>query len=193
MDGKCTQPYTIRGTGRFAISRSQGSEAEQTNRGHLEAVAGQADAAGVRRAPWPRLRVAAKLPLVPDVATTARDVLLAAILLPLLVQWWSTYYPDAEPGGGGWVVQRMLAAKDVRHAAGACNGWPPNSRPSGGRGRSRPPMAMDGKIGPLGRPPRGLLRIEKLESEVAELKAGKSIHDRPSRAACLARGGRADI
>jgi hypothetical protein len=46
--------------------------------------------------------VAAKLPLVPDVATTARDVLLAAILLPLLVQWWSTYYPDAEPGGGGW-------------------------------------------------------------------------------------------
>ena len=137
--------------------------------------------------------MAAKLPLVPDVATTARDVLLAAILLPLLVQWWSTYYPDAEPGGGGWVVQRMLAAKDDRHAAGACNGWPPNSRPSGSRGRSRPPMAMDGKIGPLGRSPRGLLRIEKLESEAAELKAGKSIHDRPSRVACLARGGRADI
>lgn len=49
---------------------------------------------------------------MPDVATTARDVLLGAIVLPLLVQWWSTYYPDAEPGGGGWVVQRMLAAKD---------------------------------------------------------------------------------
>jgi len=44
MDGKCKQPYTIRGTGRFAISRSQGSEAEQTNRGHLEAAAGQAGA-----------------------------------------------------------------------------------------------------------------------------------------------------
>ena len=42
-------------------------------------------------------------------------------------------YPDAEPGGGGWVVQRMLAAKDERHAAGACNGWSPNSRPSGSR------------------------------------------------------------
>jgi len=54
-------------------------------------------------------------------------------------------------------------------------------------------MAMDGKIGPLGRSPRGLLRIEKLESEAAELKAGTSIHDRPPRAACLARGGRADI
>ena len=36
MDGWCKQPYTIRGAGRFAISRSQGSEAEQTKRGHLE-------------------------------------------------------------------------------------------------------------------------------------------------------------
>ena len=78
--------------------KQRSPHAEQPNRGHLEAAAGQADAAGVRRAPWPRLRVAAKLPQVPDVATTARDVLLAAILLPLLVQWWSTYYPDAEPG-----------------------------------------------------------------------------------------------
>ena len=66
-----------------------------------------------------RPEVVAKLPLVPDLATTARDVLLAAIVLPLVVQWWSTYYPGAEPGGGGWVVQRMLAAKDERHAAGA--------------------------------------------------------------------------
>lgn len=63
--------------------------------------------------------VMAKLPLVPDFATTARDVLLVAIVLPLAVQWWSTYYPGAEPGGGGWVVQRMLAAKDERHAAAA--------------------------------------------------------------------------
>jgi SSS family solute:Na+ symporter len=66
-----------------------------------------------------RPEVVAKLPLVPDFATTSRDVILAAIVLPLVVQWWSTYYPGAEPGGGGWVVQRMLAAKDERHAAGA--------------------------------------------------------------------------
>lgn len=66
-----------------------------------------------------RPEVAARLPLVPDLTTVARDVVIAAVLLPLLVQWWSTYYPGAEPGGGGWVVQRMLAAKNERHAAGA--------------------------------------------------------------------------
>ena len=36
MDGGNNHPYTLRGTGRFAISRLQGSEAEQTKRGHLE-------------------------------------------------------------------------------------------------------------------------------------------------------------
>jgi len=39
VDGKRKQSYTIRGTGRFATSRAQGSEAEQTNRGHAEAAA----------------------------------------------------------------------------------------------------------------------------------------------------------
>jgi SSS family transporter len=34
----------------------------------------------------------------------------------LLVTWWAVYYPGAEPGGGGYVAQRMLAAKDERHA-----------------------------------------------------------------------------
>ncbi|MCC6233479.1 MAG: Na+:solute symporter, partial [Verrucomicrobiales bacterium] len=38
---------------------------------------------------------------------------------PLAVQWWATYYPGAEPGGGGYVVQRILSARDERHAAGA--------------------------------------------------------------------------
>jgi len=40
------------------------------------------------------------------------------ILLPLLVQWWSVWYPGAEPGGGGFVAQRMLAARDERHSVG---------------------------------------------------------------------------
>src|SRR5512143_760428 len=34
----------------------------------------------------------------------------------LFVQWWAVYYPGAEPGGGGWSAQRMLAAKDPAHA-----------------------------------------------------------------------------
>lgn len=32
-------------------------------------------------------------------------------LIPLAVQWWSSWYPGAEPGGGGYIAQRMLAAK----------------------------------------------------------------------------------
>ena len=38
---------------------------------------------------------------------------------PLLVQWWGAWYPGSEPGGGGYVAQRMLAAKNERHATGA--------------------------------------------------------------------------
>ena len=41
------------------------------------------------------------------------------LIIPLVVQWWSVWYPGAEPGGGGYIAQRMLAAKDERHAAGA--------------------------------------------------------------------------
>jgi len=35
------------------------------------------------------------------------------------VQWWSVWYPGAEPGGGGFIVQRMLSAKDEKNAVGA--------------------------------------------------------------------------
>lgn len=41
------------------------------------------------------------------------------LIIPLVVQWWSVWYPGSEPGGGGYIAQRMLAAKDERHAAGA--------------------------------------------------------------------------
>ncbi len=34
----------------------------------------------------------------------------------LLMQWWATWYPGAEPGGGGYVVQRMASCKDERHS-----------------------------------------------------------------------------
>jgi solute:Na+ symporter, SSS family len=42
--------------------------------------------------------------------------LAASTAVYLLVNWWAVYYPGAEPGGGGYVAQRMLAAKDERHA-----------------------------------------------------------------------------
>jgi solute:Na+ symporter, SSS family len=55
-----------------------------------------------------------------DLSTNeTRTELLTTLLIPLIVQWWSVWYPGAEPGGGGYVVQRMLAAKSDRHATGA--------------------------------------------------------------------------
>lgn len=41
------------------------------------------------------------------------------LVIPLAVQWWSVWYPGAEPGGGGYIVQRMLAAKNKAHATKA--------------------------------------------------------------------------
>ena len=41
------------------------------------------------------------------------------LLVPLAVQWWASYYPGAEPGGGGYIAQRMLSAKDEKNAVGA--------------------------------------------------------------------------
>jgi Na+/proline symporter len=40
-------------------------------------------------------------------------------IIPLAVQWWSVWYPGAEPGGGGYIVQRMLSAKSEKHALAA--------------------------------------------------------------------------
>jgi SSS family solute:Na+ symporter len=39
-----------------------------------------------------------------------------AFFVALFVQWWAVYYPGAEPGGGGWIAQRMLAGKNSKHA-----------------------------------------------------------------------------
>jgi Na+/proline symporter len=40
-------------------------------------------------------------------------------IIPFALQWWSSYYPGAEPGGGGYVAQRMMAAKNENHATKA--------------------------------------------------------------------------
>jgi Na+/proline symporter len=45
-------------------------------------------------------------------------LLWSIMLIPLLIGWWSTWYPGAEPGGGSYIAQRMLAAKSERDALG---------------------------------------------------------------------------
>lgn len=55
-----------------------------------------------------------------DLSTRAGlDNVMTILIVPLAVQWWAAWYPGAEPGGGGYIVQRMLAAKDEAHATGA--------------------------------------------------------------------------
>ncbi|MCD4736171.1 MAG: hypothetical protein K8R53_09020, partial [Bacteroidales bacterium] len=58
--------------------------------------------------------VSKKLNLLPRINQT--DAFVALFILPLAVQWWSVWYPGAEPGGGGYIAQRMLAAKSERGA-----------------------------------------------------------------------------
>jgi len=43
---------------------------------------------------------------------------LAIFVIPLTVQWWSVWYPGAEPGGGSYIAQRMLAARSEGDALG---------------------------------------------------------------------------
>ena len=80
---------------------------------HLPEVGGWAQALA-------RPEIASKLAIIPDFSTASwGQVIIPVFLMPLVVQWWSIYYPSAEPGGGGYVVQRILAAKNEQHAAGA--------------------------------------------------------------------------
>ena len=61
--------------------------------------------------------VASKLSFLPDFHDPTAVVTL--LVVPLAVQWWSAWYPGAEPGGGSYTAQRMLAAKTPGHAVGA--------------------------------------------------------------------------
>ncbi len=58
-----------------------------------------------------------KLSILPDFSN--KQALITLFVIPLAVQWWSSWYPGAEPGGGGYIAQRMLAAKNENHAIGA--------------------------------------------------------------------------
>jgi SSS family solute:Na+ symporter len=57
------------------------------------------------------------LNVLPDF-TNNWDLALAVFIIPLTVQWWSVWYPGAEPGGGSYVAQRMLASKSEKDSLG---------------------------------------------------------------------------
>ncbi len=61
--------------------------------------------------------VRTKLSILPDLSDP--QVWGPILFVPLAVQWWASYYPGAEPGGGGYIAQRMFSAKDEKNAVGA--------------------------------------------------------------------------
>src|SRR5205823_7213795 len=50
----------------------------------------------------------------PDIGSAWMPML--TFFVYIAVNWWATWYPGAEPGGGGYVAQRMLSAKDEKHS-----------------------------------------------------------------------------
>ncbi len=58
------------------------------------------------------------LHVLPDF-TSQWDLAVAVFIMPIAVQWWAVWYPGAEPGGGSYVAQRMLASKSEKDALGA--------------------------------------------------------------------------
>ncbi len=54
---------------------------------------------------------------LPDMSSPS--VYLSLLIIPIAVQWWAVWYPGAEPGGGGYIAQRMLSAKNEKNAIGA--------------------------------------------------------------------------
>jgi Na+/proline symporter len=56
----------------------------------------------------------ATLALVPDFNDWT--LTLAVLIIPLTIQWWSVWYPGAEPGGGSYIAQRMLASRSENDA-----------------------------------------------------------------------------
>ncbi len=51
---------------------------------------------------------------IPDFSNWENAMML--FIIPLAVQWWSVWYPGSEPGGGGYIAQRILASKTERGA-----------------------------------------------------------------------------
>lgn len=57
---------------------------------------------------------ASMLSFIPDLGSPWMPLITFCVYLSIL--WWSTWYPGAEPGGGGFVAQRMMCAKDEKHS-----------------------------------------------------------------------------
>lgn len=58
--------------------------------------------------------ISSRLSFFPDFSN--KDALIAIFIIPVAVQWWNVWYSGSEPGGGGYIVQRMLTAKNSKHA-----------------------------------------------------------------------------
>src|SRR5512133_2489247 len=58
------------------------------------------------------------LNMLPDFSNNW-DIAVAIFIMPIAVQWWAVWYPGAEPGGGSYVAQRMLASKSEKDSLGA--------------------------------------------------------------------------
>jgi Na+/proline symporter len=58
------------------------------------------------------------LNILPDFSSNW-DLALAVFVMPIAVQWWAVWYPGAEPGGGSYIAQRMLASKSEKDSLGA--------------------------------------------------------------------------
>ncbi len=56
----------------------------------------------------------ATLNLLPDFGNWS--VSLSVLIIPITIQWWSVWYPGAEPGGGSYIAQRMLASRTEKDA-----------------------------------------------------------------------------
>ena len=58
------------------------------------------------------------LNMLPDF-TNNWEIAVTVFIMPIAVQWWAVWYPGAEPGGGSYIAQRMLASKSEKDALGA--------------------------------------------------------------------------
>ena len=82
----------------LAVNAVGGIDALKTKINAMDAVSGQAGS---------------RLAFFPD--TDSAWMPLITLFVYLAVNWWATWYPGAEPGGGGYVAQRIFSAKDERH------------------------------------------------------------------------------
>jgi SSS family solute:Na+ symporter len=55
-----------------------------------------------------------RVSLLPDFGNT--EMVVSLLVIPLAVQWWGVWYPGSEPGGGGYITQRMLSARTEKDA-----------------------------------------------------------------------------